>query len=241
MFEGLTVIVMAMNERSSLEQTVDTVIDVCDKDDIYEIIIVLPSENCPSAQTGRSLASSDRGVPIRTYIQTDRNRSVALNDSFSEIKSSHFVYIGADLEMDPVSLRDMIAVSKEKPDSIVCASKWHKESKVYGLDPLHALGSWTVNRAAAFILGSKGTDLFVLYEIYPKSVLDRMRFSAPENVLYEYTLRPVSEGVEYIEIPTVFRKRTDGRSTVSLKQNLEFTSGFIKAALRLRRETLGKR
>ena len=63
-----------------------------------------------------------------------------------------------------------------------------------------------------------------------------MRFSSTENILYEYTLRPVAEGVEYIEIPTVYRKRTEGQSNISFKQNLEFTKGFIKAALRLRRE-----
>lgn len=43
-----------------------------------------------------------------------------------------------------------------------------------------------------------------------------MRFDDRKTLLFEYTLKPVALGVEYIELPTVYRKRTEEKANTDL-------------------------
>ena len=120
--------------------------------------------------------------------------------------------------------------------SIVCAAKWTKGSVVEGYGFFRALGSRFFNRLVAGMIDSKARDLFSFFEIYPQSVFHQMKYN-PSQCLYEFTLRPVLSGVEYIEIPTTYRKRAAGRSNADIRKVIRGAYCFLKAAVCLKNET----
>ncbi len=61
-----------------------------------------------------------------------------------------------------------------------------------------------------------------------------MGFSSPADFLYEYTLKPLKAGVEYEEIPTVYRKRTDGKSNFNLIKLITVAIRFCLTAIKIR-------
>lgn len=235
MFTGLTVFVLATNEQKLLIQSLRKTIESCGAENIAEIIIVLINSFCPAAEMCKKIGSSFEGVRCKTYVQKSKDIAQVFFEIPALAKSSHFVIIAADMEMDPESLRLMLQITKEKPESIVCAAKWAKGSIVKGYGFFNSLGSKGINRFVARLIGSKAKDLFSIFEIYPKSVFDQMKYD-PAQCLYEYSLRPVLSGVEYIEIPTIYNRRAEGKSNADFQKNIQGAIYFLKAAFRLKRE-----
>lgn len=217
-FKSLTVILTATNETDSLRRVIDGVFENCSDEDLDKIIVFVKYDDCPSAFEARKIIEEKISNKIEICVQ----KSGTIEGTFYEIPplatSSHFVIMASDGEMDPATLRDFIVIAKQKPESIVCGAKWHKDSVVIGHDFHRTLGSKFVDTFAAVVMGIKATDLFSLFQIYPTDVYRKMNFK-PERALSEFTLKPIKLGVEYIEIPTTYKKekgRKNNHSTTQL-------------------------
>lgn len=232
-FESLSVFLLAANETDSLRKTIDGVLENCAYEDIEKIVVFLKSDECPSARTAREIIEEGVCDKIEACVQ----KSAIPQKAFAEIPylvtGSHFVVMASDGEMDPRSLKDFIAIAKQKPNSIVCAAKWNKESVVEGHELHRTLGSRFVDSFAAAVFGVKATDLFSIFQIYPIDLYNKMNFK-PERLLYEYTLKPLRFGAEYIEIPTVYRKEKGRKANTTVPQLIGIALTYCVNVLRLR-------
>lgn len=219
MFESLTVIIPASNETDTLIRTVDGVLKSGAYDDISRIVLFLKSENCPSAEIAKKLIEESGCSKMEIVIQKTDNYQSAFMEIPHLVRSSHFLVLVSDGEMDPRTIEKFIPIAKEKPESIVCGSKWHKDSVVENASFIQALGSRTINKFAAIMFGVKANDIFSIFQVYPLDLYKRTKAS-----IAEFTLKPLRLGVEYIEIPT-FYKREEGRES-----NFNFL-GFFKMGL----------
>ncbi|MBP3330373.1 MAG: glycosyltransferase [Clostridia bacterium] len=229
MFESLTVIIPASNETQTLTNTVDGVLDSGAYDDISRIVLFLKSENCPSAEVAKELLRTRNCDKMEIVIQ----KTSTYNDAFKEIphlvKSSHFLVLVSDGEMDPRTIEELVPIAKEKPESIVCGSKWHKDSVVENAPFIQSLGSKTINRFAALVFGVKATDIFSIFQIYPLELYKKTNAS-----IAEFTLKPLRLGVEYIEIPTIYKREKDRESNFNFSGFLKMGLGYLKCIFRIR-------
>lgn len=207
MFESLTVIIPAAKETDTLVEIVNCVLQSDAYDDISQIILFLKSGNCPSAETAKQLKEESNCSKIEIQIQKATTYDVAFTEIPELVKGSHFVIMVSDGEMSPRTLQDFVRIAKEKPDSIVCGSKWHKDSVVENASFIRSLGSKILNKFAALVFGVKATDIFSIFQICPLKLYKGLKTN-----ISEYTLKPLRMGVEYIEIPT-FYKRKEGRKS----------------------------
>ena len=181
-FNGLTVVILASNERESLRQTIRSTIKKCNSKDLSEIIVFLKSEDCASAEELKTFLSEDSvSVPVRGYVQKDRDLHHAVCEIPGLIKSSHMVIMFADFATDASSLPQMIEKAKQFPGAIICAAKWHKRSKVYGYSRVRMLCSRTMNKLAAFFLHTTGNDLFSYFQIYPLELVSQFCLTNPKT------------------------------------------------------------
>ena len=231
-FRALTLVVLASTEQQSLKETLRLLADSCAAEDIAEIVIFLISADCPSAEAAAEILAGDPlPIPIRCCTQTMPGLSCGIFELSHLINSSHFLIIGSDLEMDPCSVPAMIETSKQHPDAIVCASKFQKGSHRENYGWLHYLCNRAVNTAVELILQIKGTELISTFQIYPLDLYRKMRFTVPQRTFYEYTIRPLSTGAEYIEIPTNYKRRKEGASNFNLRRYIHLGTTFIRTAL----------
>lgn len=207
MFESLTVIIPAANETDTLTETVNGVLKSGAYDDISKIILFLKSENCPSAEVAKQLVETSNCSKMEIKIQKTATYATAFTEIPFLVESSHFLVLVSDGEMDPRTIEDLVRIAKEKPDSIVCGSKWHKDSVVENASLIRSAGSKALNKLAALVFGVKATDIFSIFQVYPLSLYKRLRTD-----ISDFTLKPLRIGVEYIEIPT-FYKREEGRKS----------------------------
>ncbi len=233
-FRSLTVFVMATNETDSLCETILKIKENCSSSDLEKIIIVARSRDCLSYHTAKALISESTDDKIELYVQKSQDSVRCVYEFPFLVKSSHFVIMGADLEMDPNNIKDFVAGAKKKPEAIICASKWMKGSVVEGYGMFHEFGSRLMNNFVALLFNTKAKDIFSLYQMYPVCVYDKMKFSNQSTFVYEYTLKPLRMGIRYEEIPTVYKKRSEGKSTVNIPFMFKLAFEFCTTALRIR-------
>lgn len=232
LFHRLTVVLLASTEQQSLKETVRLLLKYCEADDLAEIIIFLISADCPSAEAAAEIMrDSSIPVPVRCCIQQMPGLSAGIFELSHLIHSSHFLIIGSDLEMDPHTVPKMIETSKQHPGAIVCASKFQKGALRENYGRLHYLCNRAVNTAVELILNIRGTELISTFQIYPLDLFKRMQFINPKRTFYEYTIRPLSLGAEYIEIPTNYKRREEGASNFNPRKYIDLGVTFIRTAI----------
>ncbi len=233
-FESLTVFVLATNEKELLRKTVEEIRKNCNDSDLEKIVIVAKSRDCSGYLETQKLIEECTDGKIELYVQKDPDCVRCFSELPPMVKSSHFVVMGSDMEMYPGNINDFIEKAKDHPERIICASKWIRKSTVEGYGFLHEIGSRVLNDFVALLFNKKAKDIFSVYQIYPTSVYKKIKFDSASTFIYEYTLKPLRLGFEYEEIPTVYKKRTEGKSNVNVLLLLRLTISFCITALRIR-------
>lgn len=233
-FESLTVFLLATNETDILRRTVHEVLENCPDKDLDRIIIFLKSDDCPSSFVARQLIEEKISDKVEMCVQPSANPYKSFGEIPKLCRSSHFVIMASDGEMAPETLKDFISIAKQKPYSIVCGAKWNKESVVEGHMLHRKFGSRFLDRFASVVFGVKATDLFSIFQIYPIQLYKDMNFRNPKSFVYEYTLKPLRFGVEYIEVPTVYRREKDRKNSVSFLTLIITAVNYCYNVLRIR-------
>ncbi len=229
MFESLTVIIPASNETDTLKRTVEGVLKSGAYDDISRIILFLKSHTCPGAEVAKQIMEESRCDKMEIVIQKTATYDTAFAEIPHLVKSSHFIILVSDGEMDPKTIEDLVPIAKAKPSAVVCGSKWHKDSVVENASFIRSLGSKAVNRFAALVFGVKATDIFSIFQIYPLELYKKTNAN-----LSEYTLIPLRMGVEYIEIPTSYRREKNRESTFNFRGLLGLAFMHISSIFKVR-------
>lgn len=233
-FESVTVILLATNETDSLKKIIYEILENCSDEDLGKIIVYLISDDCPSAVAVREMVEEGVSNKIEWCVQSSRNTQKAFANIPTLVETSHFVIMASDGEMDPATLKDFIAIAKQKPYSIVCGAKWSNESVVEGHALHRKLGSRFIDTFTAAVFGVEATDLFSIFQIYPTQLYKDMNFKKPARFMYEYTLKPLRFGVEYIEIPTVYRKEKGRKNNWSMLRLSVLAVNYCFNVLRIR-------
>lgn len=233
-FESVTVFVLASNETKLLEETVTDIRKYCTGKDLEKIVIVLKDRDCPAYETAQKLSQDCADGKIEYYFQKANTLEGCIAEIPLLVKSTHFVIMASDMEMSPESIATFVEKAKEHPERIICASKWLKGSVVEGYGGFHEFGSRTLNMIVSMIIGKRFSDVVSIYQIYPHSIYCKMNFCNPKTFVYEYTIKPICRGVEYEEISTVYRKRTEGKTNFNYVRLLWTAARFCYTAVRLR-------
>ena len=137
MFSSLTVFVMATNETDSLRETILKIRENCGSSDLKKIVIVVRNEDCASYYEAKKLIAESADNKIDVYVQKSQDSVRCVYEFPFLAEGSHFVIMGADLEMDPENIKDFVAEAKKSPETIICASKWMRDSVVEGYGTFH--------------------------------------------------------------------------------------------------------
>ncbi len=242
-FERMMIVVLASTEQQSLKDTVDILLKKCNSNDISEIVILMLSDSCPSAETAREI-EKDKSLPVRVrlHIQKTPGLYPAVYEATTIAENcSHFLIIGSDLEMDPNSVPEMIELSKKNPDAVICASKFKKGSRRENYGVIHYLCNRAVNLGVEILLKVRGTELLSTFQIYPYDLLREMNFTDLYRTYYQYAFRPAERKGKYIEIPTDYIRRSEGASNYNPKRYIDLGMTFLKTALSERKRLKGEK
>ncbi len=237
-FEGATIILPVMNETASLEETVRIILrDV--KDRVNEILIVVCERTTAEAMATVDRLSEDLGSLVRVHTQTLPYLGGAIREAFDLARGSHIVMMASDLETDPNTVKILISNAETHPSAIVAASRWRANSGFQGYSKIKLICNWVFQRFFAVLYGVRLSDMTFAYRIFPAKLVQSIRWEELRHAfLFETLVKPLRLGVQVIEVPSVWKARTEGKSANTFLLNFVYFRTGLRTRFASRRSIL---
>ena len=233
-FQNVSIILPAINETFSFEQTVDTLLATCDRRDLCELIAVVCKKT-----TLDCLASIERSrqkclgedVPFTVLWQTRPYAGGACRDAIDLCRGSHLVIMPTDLETDPNTVHELIREERKHPGDITTASRWLRGGSFSGYDRKKEILNYIFQHVFSLYYGVRMTDMTYGFRIFPTNLMKRIAWEELRHPFFiETALKPVRLGVKMHEIPTRWAAREEGESQNTFLQ----TFAYIRPAVKIR-------
>ncbi len=230
-FQGVSIMMGAVTEVECLRQTVTTLLDICNPEDLAEIIIVLSPKTTPeSMAVVNELLAMQSKVPIVAFVQK-RPKMASVNDAIDAAKGSHSLLVASDMALDLSIVPQMIERAKKEPDVIHSASRWMKGCRFYDYGKTKRFLNFCAQNFLKVLYMRNLTDFTIPVQIAPSELYKSIKFEAEGfPFLLEMVLKPIRLGYEFTEIPTNCYVRTEGKSNNSRKQTFD----YLKTAIHIR-------
>ena len=224
-FKNVTLLLPAMDETYSLTQTVDTIVETCDREDIAEFILLLCERTTEESRRTAEELVRKYSDNYRIYIHDQTLPFVggAMREGFILAKGSHVVLMSSDLETDPNVIQEFIRLAKEHPDHIITASRWRRGGGFAGYNKIKLVCNLIFERLIAMFYFVDLSDITYAFRIFPSALMKRIKWTELKHPLFlETALKPIRLGVKFIEIPAHWSARTEGQSQNTFFENFNY-------------------
>lgn len=236
-FENVSIILPALNETFSFEETVRIILDECRHEDIREMIAVVcdrTTKECLDSIEYSQKEVEKAGIPFQILWQTTPGAGGALRDGIDIARGSHILTMSTDLETNPHSAAELIRLEKEAPNGIVTTSRWLKKASFQGYGRVKYVLNFLFQKIFSFYYGVHMTDLTFSYQIAPAKLYQSIRWEEQKHPFFlEMQLKPIRLHVSFREIPTDWTARKEGKGQNTLLQTFK----YLPIALKVRFET----
>jgi len=213
---GLSIIIPAHNEEETIGNTLFSIMRGLVKIGKYEIIVVNDH-------------SSDKTVDIVNDIGRISNNKIRLINNEYQAGFAHALLTGfqassfevvipvmADL-CDDISTIELMSEKLVKGFDVVCGTRYIKGGQRLGGSKLKAFFSWFVGQSIYFFTQIPTHDISNAFKMYRKEVIDNINIeSRGFEISTEITLKAYFKGYKISEVPTVWKERTEGKSSFNI-------------------------
>ena len=166
---------------------------------------------------------------IKLIYQKEKYIGGALKSAIENIKSSHFILMASDLETNPKDVIRMINKSEENPNKIITANRWLKKNSFEGYNIFKLILNKIFQLFFSILFSVKLSDLTFAYRIYPTNLIKKLNLKEKKHpILLETMLIPIKLGVKFIEIPSKWKNRIEGKSNNSFFINFYYISTGLR-------------
>lgn len=222
-FRSASVLIPTIDE-TAIEQVIARIALCCTPEEIGEFLIVYsPHSTKEYRQFLNAMPLRFPQHRVRSIPQEHQGLGGALFTGFQRAEGSHIITIAADLENDPDDVRKMIDLAKENPQCIITASRRLTDDGFGDYPKLKKLLNNGFHLFLHWFLHIRQTDPTYLFQCTPRRVFDDHTFSEHhEAFVLELALLPERRNIPLIEIPSVIRMRTSGKSHSSPRYYFHF-------------------
>ena len=229
-FEGATIILPVINETYSLVQTVDAILDTS-RADLRELLIIVADKTTPESLSEIGRLAERLGDLVVVHRQKLKFLGGAMREAFDLARGSHTIMMASDLETDPALVPRLIAEARLHPDAIVTVTRWRTGGGFKDYSPIKLLANWIFQRLFSVLYWTKLSDMTYAYRIFPTELVQAINWEELRHAfLFETLIKPLRLGVRVMEIPGVWRARTEGESQNTFARNFE----YLRIGLRVR-------
>lgn len=236
-FSGVTVILPAVTETDSIDETAK-ILERTSDDDIEQVLVVVCDRTTPESMARCEGLREYFGDRVHIHRQRLPFLGGAIREAFELATGSHVIMMSTDLETDPELVPEFIEIAKQRPDVIVTASRWVPGGGFSGYGRHRVALNWLFQRITALLYRTHLTDATFGYRLFPTALVQSIRWEGVRHeFLLETVLKPVRLGVDVVEVPTFWRPRREGESQNSVRTQARYIRMLLGTRL-LRRESL---
>jgi Glycosyl transferase family 2 len=228
-FLSASVILPLMDETVSLSKTVDIILAEA-SDDVREFIIVVCKRTKPKSIEVATVLTKRLSNRVSIHHQKLPFLGGAIREAFDLARGSHIIMMASDLETDPADVPTLIAEARRRPNAIITASRWQCGGRFEGYSKGKLAANWVFQRAFAVMFGTVLTDMTYGYRLFPTKLVQSIKWEELRHpFLFETIVKPLRLGVEVVEIPSVWKARTEGKSSNTFLSNFAYFRTGLKA------------
>ena len=225
-FESVSILLPTLNETFSFRQTVEIILDECNKDDICEIIAIVCERTKKESLAVISDAagfSKEHGIELRMIYQTTPFAGGAVRDGIESARGSHVMMMAPDLETDPHTVKAFIEKSKIYPKDMITASRWIEKGSFSGYSRVKYVLNYIFQKMFGLFYLTKLTDITFGYRMAPTKLFQSIAWEEERHPFFlETALKPLRLGIKIHEIPSAWKAREEGESQNSLLQTFKY-------------------
>lgn len=225
----LSIIIPVWSEEDSLREVVEGLYERMPGVIHQVFLICSPKSSDSSMNICRSLTREFSEVTVQ--IQTiNPGLGWAYRQVFPYVTGTHVMVVDADNEMELDTAPKMIEAASKGYD-LVLPCRWMPGGGVSGYDPL----TYVLNRGFQYIFRlifwTPCRDLTYGYTLFASRLINEVEWwGQMHEIAMETTLKPLSLGYKWIEIPSKWKKRTQGVSKINTWKRWR----YVSFALRIR-------
>lgn len=217
-----------IDETFSLEKT----IDIIEKENSrlisnYLIVLSKTKTTSKSKQTAQKLKLKYK-KKIKIIFQEEKFIGGAIKTAIKNIKSSHFILMASDLETNPYDVKKLIKFSIKNPKKIIVANRWIKKNSFEGYNFIKLVLNKIFQLFFSSLFLVQLSDLTFAYRAYPSNLIKTFRLKENKHpILLETALIPIKLGIKFIEIPSKWSSRLEGKTNNTFLRNFVYVlTGF---------------
>ena len=224
-YKNVSVLLPAMDETYSLEQTIKIIAATIERSQIAEIIVLLCDRTAEKTRSTAQALARRYGESISILIHEQHLPFVggAIREGFQLAKGSHVIMMSSDLETDPYLVQVLVAYAERNPDAIITASRWAPGGGFKGYNKLKLICNMVFEKAIALLYFTRLSDLTYAYRIFPADLMRNIRWEELKHPFFlETALKPLRLGTKFIEVPALWEARTEGVSQNTFLANFKY-------------------
>jgi glycosyltransferase involved in cell wall biosynthesis len=234
---AVSVILPVIDETTSLRETVRTLLAE-NREAIREILLIVCGKSTPEALLTCAELTRENPQLIVTYSQRRPYLGGAMQDAFQWARGTHVLMMASDLETDPGTVKTLIAKAGEGYD-IVTATRWTQRGGFQGYNPVKYALNWIFQHTFRWLYRTRLSDLTYGFRIFRSEWVKSTAWEELRHAfLLETILKPLRLGARVVEIPTVWRSRTEGTSHNTFWLNFLYFRIAVKTRFRRRSQLL---
>jgi glycosyltransferase involved in cell wall biosynthesis len=227
-FKKVSVILPVINETFSLIKTVNIILNLSKKD-ILEIIIVVDKKTTTKSIEIINTLILQKDKLIILHLQKMPFIGGAIQEAFNLARGSHVIMMASDLETDPNLIPLLIEKSKIFPDNIITVTRWKSGGGFKNYSKIKLFANWIFQKIFSLLYWTNLSDMTYAFRIYPINIVRKINWQELKHpFLFETIIKPLRIGVKVIEIPGIWKARTEGVSQNTFLRNFEYFKIGIK-------------
>ena len=241
-YESASFLILATDETDALIETVETLMEICNEEDIDKYLIIYPKRVSPQTLTIIHVLEEEYPDKVIGFEQTRPNIGGAIKDGMDFASSSHVIFMVSDLAIELDAIPKIIEEAKRHPSAVVKTSRWLKGGGFFGTySPVRKFFNRIAQTFLRILFHTKLTDITSPCQVMPTKICRSWNMKEDGfPMLLEMVIVPLRLGDEIIELPSKAYGREEGKS----KNSFLKTASYFFTALRVRftpREKLRKK
>jgi dolichol-phosphate mannosyltransferase len=216
----LSIVIPAYNEEGSVQETVLTLYNVLQKNNIeHEILVV----NDNSKDSTLSLLTQLKNIVPSLRVETNSGPNgfgYAIRFGLERFTGDCVAVMMADLSDSPDDLLLFYRTMVEKKVDCVFGSRWMKGGKVIDYPWLKRLINRMANRIIRIVMRIKYNDTTNAFKLYRREVILGVQplLSPHFNLTIEIPLKAIIRGYSYTVVPNSWMNRKHGVSKLKINE-----------------------
>ncbi len=215
----VSIVIPARNEELNIEDTVLGIQQEFDKEMLnFEIIVVNDNSKDKTVDVLKRVHEKDARICVVNN-QPPFGFGNAIKRGLEEFKGDYVIIAMADSSDDP---KDMVSYIQEARKGYDCCfgDRWHKGVTVENYPAFKKALNRMVNGGIGFLFGLKYHDITNAFKCYSRETIQGIKpiLSHHFNITVELPLKAIVRGYSYSIVPTSWRERRRGKTSLKLQE-----------------------